>query len=242
MQDLLSPVDASIQLSYELLTDELKLRFRQLGVFPIPFDKNAIQAVWQIDNKQTDNKIGELLKYSLLNFDKTTSRYWLHDFLRESAFNHLTEQEANDSFLFYSKHYYKILETADDYYDQGGENILKGLLLFDFEWLHISFAQNWASTNMTKLDAAAQLCVYKREPRCLRIKLHYQNQIEWFQYSLQACLLLKDRQGEGFYLGILGNVYFDSGNFPKAIEFQSRHCLPHARSATVKRKRTPSPT
>ena len=67
-----------------------------------------------------------------MNFDKKSSRYSLHDFLKNFAISRMTPQEKDDNFLAYSQYYFEILASADDRFEQGGENILKGLTLFRF--------------------------------------------------------------------------------------------------------------
>ncbi|GAB4559694.1 MAG: hypothetical protein Fur0016_23930 [Anaerolineales bacterium] len=61
-------VEAAISLSYALLTDDLKARFRALGVFPAPFFKSSAQAVWELpDETEADDLLGKLITRSLVN-------------------------------------------------------------------------------------------------------------------------------------------------------------------------------
>ena len=52
-QDKLAPVDATFQVSYELLTDELRRCWRLLAVFPASFDLRAAAAVWNAESSSS---------------------------------------------------------------------------------------------------------------------------------------------------------------------------------------------
>jgi tetratricopeptide (TPR) repeat protein len=75
-------VEASLALSYDTLSEELQTRFRQLGVFPEPFGREAAAAVWEAESDSADESLGALVRYSLLDYDKGAGRYDLHDLVR----------------------------------------------------------------------------------------------------------------------------------------------------------------
>lgn len=60
-------VEAVLRLSYDLLDDDLKAKFRQLGVFTAPFLMISAQAVWDLnDSTEADDLLGKLTNRSLL--------------------------------------------------------------------------------------------------------------------------------------------------------------------------------
>lgn len=72
-------VGAALQSSYDLLSDDLRQKFRVLSVFPDTFDQVAAAAVWELPLENAQDALSELLAYSLVEFDEITKRYTLHD-------------------------------------------------------------------------------------------------------------------------------------------------------------------
>ncbi len=64
----LTGVDASLQLSYDLLTPELQKLWRILSVFPETFDRAAAMAVWSMEEDPAQDALSELVKFSLLDY------------------------------------------------------------------------------------------------------------------------------------------------------------------------------
>jgi len=64
----LTGVKASLQLSYDLLTPELQKLWRALAVFPETFDRAAAAAVWEMEVDPAHEALGELVKFSLLDY------------------------------------------------------------------------------------------------------------------------------------------------------------------------------
>ncbi len=79
--DLL-PISASLELSESLLPETLRPLFCALSVFPLSFDAAAAAAVWDAEKDHAGDRLHVLRSYSLVEFDKTTKRYRLHDLVR----------------------------------------------------------------------------------------------------------------------------------------------------------------
>jgi len=75
----LTEIEASLTLSYELLAAETQKRFCALAVFPDTFNLAAAAAVWKVETHPAEETLGQLLLYSLLEFNPASSRYRLHD-------------------------------------------------------------------------------------------------------------------------------------------------------------------
>ncbi len=82
-------VEASFSLSYELLTPELQRLWCLLSVFPADFDLAGAAAVWEMETDPAEEALGELVKWSLVDFLPSASgeggRYRLHDLARVFA-------------------------------------------------------------------------------------------------------------------------------------------------------------
>ena len=80
-------VDASFSTSYELLTPELKRLWSMLSVFPADFDLTGAAAVWEMEKILAEDALGELVKWSLVDFMPSATceggRYKLHDLARD---------------------------------------------------------------------------------------------------------------------------------------------------------------
>jgi tetratricopeptide (TPR) repeat protein len=64
----LTGVDASLRFSYDLLASEPQKLWRALAVFPADFDRAAAAAVWKLEADPAQDALGELVRYSLLEY------------------------------------------------------------------------------------------------------------------------------------------------------------------------------
>jgi tetratricopeptide (TPR) repeat protein len=217
---LLDEVETSLSLSYDLLSAELQQRWRTLAVFPATFDAAAAAAVWQMDSDAAQDTLGELIKYSMLEWDDAIARYGLHDLARLFADERLSADERDTSQARHAAHYLDVIEKADDLYLEGGEAFMRGLALFDAEWTNIQAGQLWAARHADDNDAAARLCA--RYPNdgssLLGLRQPPHERIGWLEKALSAAQKLKDRTIEATSLNNLGLAYTDLNEPRRAIE------------------------
>ena len=86
MPEATRDVRATLRPSATLLdTDdpELAARWRQLAVFPSAFRPHAAAAVWGAPDLDAAVPLDKLVSCSLLGFEQETSRYRLHDLVRD---------------------------------------------------------------------------------------------------------------------------------------------------------------
>ena len=163
-------IDASLGLSYDLLSAELQKLWCMLSVFPDTFDRAAAAAVWSFDPAQdalhadaTQDALSDLVKYSLTEWTALPSpddrssvvgrgaggegRYRLHDLARLFAASRLPDPDRAAAQYRHAAHYETVLRAADELYRQGGEAIKRGLALFDLEWTNIQAGQAWAAAH-----------------------------------------------------------------------------------------------
>lgn len=217
-------VEQSLSLSYDMLSSQMRRFWRTLAVFPDSFDEYAAAAVWEISCEKVGkakDKLSELVAYSLVEWDKDTGRYQLHDLVRLFAESKLSEPEKHAAQLSHAKHYKDILNAADNLYVEGGDNVLAGLMLFDSEWLNIQAGQTWAAIHTDHDQIAAAIC--NQYPNVgadiLDLRLHPRAWIAWLEVALMAAGQLQDRAMEGVHLGNMGLAHTNMGEPDRAIEY-----------------------
>ncbi len=247
----LSLIDASLSLSYDLLSAEMRRLWCMLAVFPDSFDAAAAAAVWQLEPDPAQDTLSELVKYSLLEYTALPSpddirtvvrrgaggeagRYRLHDLARLFAGARLEGDERDIAQQHHAEHFKNVLSAADDLYLEGGDNVLRGMALFDLEWTNIQAGQAWAATHIEEDEVAAQLCNTYASSEVLTLRQHPHQQIRWLEAALAAARRLKNRSMEGVHLGNLGLAYANLGEPRRAIEFYEQ-VLVIARAAGYRR-------
>jgi tetratricopeptide (TPR) repeat protein len=230
-------VERVLDLSYGQLAPEMQARFRTLAVFPAPFDSLAAAAVWALEPGATRDLLGELVRFSLVEYDASPSpfegegrgegnegRYGLHDLLRDFADARLTPDERHTAQQRHAESYLNLCWTMDRLYKQGGDNVLSALALFDAEFPHIRAGQAWSVSLAPTNDAAARLCNYYPDaaPDILALRLHRREWIHWLQSALATARKLGNKQAEGRHLGNLGLAHRSLGEVRQAIDYFER--------------------
>jgi tetratricopeptide (TPR) repeat protein len=221
----LSFVEASLTLSYELLSHELQRLWRSLAVFPDTFDTTAAAAVWALDTDAALDALGELVRYSLLEWDDDIRRYRLHDLVRLFANSRLTDDERSESEMRHAKYYLDVLRAANELHLQGGDDLKRGIALFDLEWPNIQVGQRWTESRSCGDDAAATLCSHYAEDGVflLDLRQHPRERLNWLEAARSAARQIGDHSAEERHLGNLGGVYGYLGDFVRAREiFEER--------------------
>jgi tetratricopeptide (TPR) repeat protein len=163
-------VVAWLELSYRSLDDGLAERFRALGVFPAPFDRRALAAVWEGEEAAklsgaaeqalgalaavwegegaaklsgaAEQALGALLGRNLVDYRPASGDYALHDLTRLYAQELLLAQpeQARSALARHAAHYLERGAAAEALFLQGGEGVLAGLAAFDGIWPHLEAA------------------------------------------------------------------------------------------------------
>jgi tetratricopeptide (TPR) repeat protein len=215
-------VDASLSLSYELLSEELRKRWRWLAVFPETFAGDAAAAVWEIERHEAQDTLGELMASSLVEWNETSGRYRLHDLVRLFADTKLNVRERAFGQKRFARHYRNILAAADKLYLEGDESLRHGLALFDIEWDNIQAGHAWVAAHAMAADAeVAWLGMTYPDvgAHLLNLRQHPREWICWLEIALAAARRLEHRVGESVMLGNLGNAYKSLGETRRSIEF-----------------------
>src|SRR5215216_6221635 len=224
-QQRLQLIDASLSLSYELLSEELKERWRQLSVFPDSFADYSAAAMWEVENEQAQNTLGELIAASLVEWNETTDRYRLHDLARLFADSKLSDEERAIGHKRHATHYREVLAAANNLYLQGGEALARGLALLDLEWSNIQAGHTWVADQGVEADedlAQLGMTYPYAGVDVLDLRLHSRELIRWLEIALTATQLLNNREYEGVMLGNLGASYADLGETQRTIQFYEK--------------------
>jgi tetratricopeptide (TPR) repeat protein len=209
-QQRLQLIDASLSLSYELLSEELRERWRWLAIFPDTFAADAAAAVWEVEVDQAKYTLGELMAASLVEWNETSDRYHQHDLARLFADTKFSAEERTVGGKRFATHYEEVLAVANDLYKKGGELLLRGLAHFDLEWGNIQAGHAWvaAQTDAADHDVVRLGMTYPNVAAyVLELRQHSREQIRWLEIALAAARRLKDRKVEGNILGNLGIAY-----------------------------------
>ncbi|HEX8920015.1 MAG TPA: DUF4062 domain-containing protein, partial [Pyrinomonadaceae bacterium] len=221
---VLDEVEASLGLSYELLGAEMQRRWRMLAIFPDTFDSAAAAAVWEIEADAAQDALSELVSYSLLEWNKTTARYHLHDLAVLFADTRLSQSERGAGQRRHATYYLSVSEDARELYAQGGEAFKRGLALFDLEWPNIQAGQAWAEERAGQDPAVDSLCLYYPDAGIflLNLRQHPRERIRWRETALAAARRLKNRGAEAAFLGNIGAEYEALGETRRAIELHEQ--------------------
>jgi tetratricopeptide (TPR) repeat protein len=213
-------VEASLGLSYDLLSSDLRRQFRFLAVFPDTFIVPSAAAIWNMELDPAQDILSTLLKYSLLQYDPVKARYRLHDMVRLFAGAQLTAEERDNCPLRHAEHYLSVAALASQLFLGGGEGMLRGLGMIDREWSNIRAGQAWAAARAAEDDAAARLTnSYPNAGACcLDLRQHPRERMVWLEAALAAARRLKNRTDEGMHLANLGSICSDLGQNRRAIE------------------------
>ena len=220
-------IDASLTLSYDLLSSELQRLWRTLAVFPVGFDVGGASAVWEMDADATQDRLGEFMRYSLVQWSEASGRYSLHDLARVYADSRLEGGERLVVEELHSAHYLEVLSQADDLYKEGGDSVLQGLGLFDAELDNIRVGQGWAADHSAEGGRAAELCSRYGYAGAyiFLVRLHPRERIRWMEAGLDAARRLSDKNKEGATLSNLGLAHHRLGEYSKAIEYHEQRLI-----------------
>jgi tetratricopeptide (TPR) repeat protein len=205
-------IEASFDLTYELLDEETKERWRKLAVFPADFDLEAIEAVWRIADAREVRS--ELVKRHLVIFNKDNKRIRLHDLVHDYTNEKLTQAERLQVEWLFALHYAGLLTKLN-------KVTLENLAKFDLERKNIEAGFAWVKGKYKLSNAVATTCLgYTAFATNIFLSRYPTNQlIEWTEVGLAAARHLNEKSYIGIGLVNLATAYFRLGETQKAIEY-----------------------
>jgi tetratricopeptide (TPR) repeat protein len=207
---------ASFNLSYAKLSTEAQRVLDRLSVFPASFDAKADEIICADSGHAY---LSDLVRHSLVQYEKSPARYRMHDLIRSFAHAHLSATDRAVAQKCHAAYYKDLLDEADNLYLRCGAQLLDGLKLFDDEWANIISGQRWAKSWATVDDEAASLCsAYPRAgANVLNLRRHPREQVEWMEPALEAAQRLGDLRAQTILLTNLGQALHLLGETRRAI-------------------------
>jgi tetratricopeptide (TPR) repeat protein len=211
-------VQASFNLSYARLSLEAAAVFRRLAVFPASFDSAAGEFVF----KDEEHKhLSDLVRRSLVLYDKEAKRYRLHELMRVFAKSSATEEEYSISQIRFAHHYLRVLGQANKLYLQSGQAHSQGLEIFNRERENIRHGWASASGLAESDDKAAEICwSYTSEGgNILLNRLPAAELKNWCQRSISIAKQLNNRPAQLNPVTLLGLTHESIGEYNSAEGF-----------------------
>lgn len=213
-------VQATFELSYELLSPASQRRWRALAVFAGQFHWSDAVQIWASSDVMTQQELRDFGRSSMIDYDAASDRYHLHELLASYADALLRGRERETSKSRHAEHYLSVASYTSHLYLKGGNNILEALWVFDKEWPNIQAAYGWSIEGARSRTKAAKICnefgyagLY-----CMGHRMTAHERIEWYTPALAAARQLKDKFGEANHLGNLGTAYLALGDYQNAIQ------------------------
>lgn len=123
--------------------------------------------------------------------------------------------------LHLAKHYVNKLQTANNAFRQGHENIAYGLQLFDTERSQIERWQSWLAANVQSDDYACKLYneLMQGGTHILTSRLPLNQSREWHEIGLSAARRSHNQPSELQHLIWLGNAYYVYGQYDQSLTY-----------------------
>jgi transcriptional regulator with XRE-family HTH domain/tetratricopeptide (TPR) repeat protein len=213
-------VEASVELSFAMLDEDLRAALCALAVFPQHFDRAAVGALWALDDVATDRRIGRLVRFNLLESDGTgaNARYRLHDLVRLFLDARLVPSERLRVRLLHAQHYLGRICAADEDL-RSGRNAIATLAAIDREWTNCRAAIALCSDKqaLAEHDAVAELCLRVVSTfSVLRLRQYPAERIAWYEAALDVARARHNGLIEGRLLAQLGRAYQELGDARRA--------------------------
>ena len=192
---------------------ELAARWRLLAVCPAPFDRALAAAVWDVTGSIARDGLSELVRWSLVEYDRESGLYSLHDLLGE-----LAGPPDEAAVRRHAQYVLQEARSANDRFKKGGDAVQEAQARFAFLWPHLQAV--WQHMQAWDDGAARRwLCDFGYAfINLLDLRTTPAERIPYQQAALTAARALGDRKAEGAHLGNLGLAYAALGRVEEAIQ------------------------
>ena len=221
-------VQASFELSFEMLDDALRACLCNLAVFPHDFDRSGVAAVWGVSEEEADARIGKLLRFNLLEWDGAgqAARYRLHDLVRLFADTRLREAPRRAAMLSHGRHYLALLERSEARARAGEQRA--ALVDVDREWPNIqaAFVHCRALAELAGPDSepAELLSTAPDAQVVLRLRQDARERAAWCELAAKVAEARGQRSLQGRLLAHSARAHLESGD-PRAAAGCSARAL-----------------
>lgn len=211
---------------------ELAQRWRSLATFAGAFDRAATAAIWNTTETDARASLSALCQRSLLDYDRGSGTYRLHDLLRAYALTPTAEQtipatnpalRLDETRRLHANYYLSCGARAEQLYKKGGVTVLDALHNFDAVWPNLYAAWEWRSTQHDPAAWRYLTTFHVALPRLINLRLPPRQRIPIIEAALSAAQHLDEQRAQNIHLGNLGLAYAALGDFPRAIKYYEQN-------------------
>jgi tetratricopeptide (TPR) repeat protein len=217
-------VEASFGLSYAMLDEADREGLGALSVCPQDFDRAAAAALWALSERDTDARIGRLVRLHLLepSGSGASARYRFHDLVRLFVRPRLEPAPAAAVAMRHAEHFIGLLvrtNAALQRERQDDDTATEDLAAADREWTHITAAIEHCRQRAQDDARAAELCCQaSRAATILRLRVDPRTRIGWLHTALRIAVDRADRSLEGKLSVQIARAHQELGDPRRAIE------------------------
>lgn len=219
-------INLVLERSWLALSATEQTAWAALSIMPASFEREAGAALLPSFRDGVGDEVGAgeildaLAAANLLEYDETAERLYWHDLVRAFAAKKLDETQHEAAQRRHAAYFTQVAYMAEKLYLQGGENVARGLALFDRERAHLEAAFEV----LGRLNAHRELLelvnavVYTSD-----LRFHPRQRIKWLEAQREAARASRHKQAEGWALGNLGLAYAGLGDARGAIWFYEQY-------------------
>ena len=226
-------INGVLERSWSALSATEQTAWAALSIMPTSFTREAgvalLPSPTRVISRGGDGVgvgAGEILDAlaaaNLLEYDETAERLYWHDLVRAFAAKKLDETQREAAQRRHAAYFIQVGDLADQLYMQGGENVVRGLALFDRERAHLeaAFESLRGLKAHRELIELVDAVVYTGQA----LRFHPRQRMVWLEVQREAARASGDKESEGNALGNLGLAYWALGDARRAIGFHEQ-CL-----------------
>jgi tetratricopeptide (TPR) repeat protein len=191
----LKEIDAALDVTCSVIDERLKQGFAACSIFHHGFEVEAAAAVWGMDREEAEDVICALFEFSLVEWDPKHNHYQLHDDVRKYAHQHLGEK-ADEVFARFARHLLDRTRQAERLFLKGGEDVTRGLQLWDQVKPDFFSVIEWSSARAPASREVAALCADLAEATWYLLEARRQTDGQAFAHvadiGLRAAAILND--------------------------------------------------
>ena len=223
-KERLSLVEATLELSVNMLNAELQSRWRSLSIFPGDFTKEAAQECMALGMKSAPTALSEFLKLSILEYNPVAERYRLHDLFRDFADDRLTSGSRDLTRWRHAVYFMKLAQKLSESFREGGEKSIDALRSVDIDWHNIVAARNSISDLASDFEQLVEVGAqtYGTLNDILMIRLPPGELVDW----ADECLDFAEASGDTLLirsnLTFLGNALITNRQIDEAVSAHRR--------------------
>ncbi len=224
---------ASLSLSYQLLDRRGRQNWRALAVFPDSFDLSGCAAVWQVAPDEALDQLGDFLAACLVEWNKTTGRYRLHDLLHQLASAYLKGAERLAREREHSRYYGTLATRGERQIYEALPGWKHGYTLLEQEADNITAGETWAKAHRQTDETARLLCSdYAERVEELLAPPQSPEEIQRQEAALQVTALLKPPHTSGSHRCNLAVTRRDPGRTKRVIASYRKTLATHRKAGS----------